>query len=98
VIAKSSEHARTLLLLGFSHKQISQIFFSRFARLFFGILILSLLIAVIGKSILIERANEIGLSINEIISPSTFFFLGIYAIIFLLINKLVIDKSIADLL
>ena len=98
VIAKSSEHARNLLLLGFSRKQISQIFFSRFTRLFFGILILSLLIAFIGKYILIEQANGIGLSINEIISPSTLFFLGIYAIIFLLINKRVIDKSIADLL
>ena len=98
MIAKSSEHARNLLLLGFSRKQISQIFFSRFTRLFFGILILSLLVAFIGKSILIEQANGIGLNINEIISPSTLFFLGIYAIIFLLINKRVIDKSIADLL
>ena len=97
VIAKSAEYAHNLLLLGFSQQQISQVFFTRFTRLFFGILILSLLIAFIGKYILIEQANGIGLSINEIISPSTLFFLGIYAIIFLLINKRVIDKSISDL-
>ena len=98
VIAKSAEYARNLLLLGFSQQQISQVFFSRFTRLFFGILLLSLLIGFSGKSILIERANEIGITINELISPSTLFFLGIYAIIFLLINKRVIDKSINDLI
>ena len=97
VIAKSAEYARNLLLLGFSQPQISQVFFTRFTRLFFGILILSLLIGFCAKSILIERANEIGITINELISPSTLFFLGIYAIIFLLINKRVIDKSINDL-
>ena len=98
VIAKSAEYARNLLLLGFSQQQISQVFFTRFTRLFFGILLLSLLIGFCGKSILIERANEIGITINELISPSTLFCLGIYAIIFLLINKRVIDKSISDLL
>ena len=60
----------------------------------------SLLIAGIDAHICdlcIEQANEIGITINELISPSTLFFLGIYAIIFLLINKRVIDKSIKDL-
>ena len=97
MIAKSAEYARNLLLLGFSQQQISQVFFSRFTRLFVGILVLSLLTGLCGKSILIEQANEIGITINELISTSSLFFLGIYALIFLLINKRVIDKSIKDL-
>jgi len=97
VIAKSAEYARNLLLIGFSQQQTSQVFFTRFTRLFFGILLLSLLIGFSTKSILAERANEIGITINELISPISLFFLGIYALIFLLINKRVIDKSINDL-
>ena len=98
VIARSAEYSRNLLLLGFSQQQISQVFFARFTRLFFGILLLSLLIGFCSKSILIERANEIGITINELISPSTIFFLGIYAIIFLLFNKRVIGSSISNLI
>lgn len=98
VIAESAEYTRNLLLLGFSRQQISQVFFSRFTRLFIGILVLSLLIGLSGRSILIERAHEIGITINELISPISVFFLGSYAIIFLLINMRVINKSISDLL
>ena len=98
LIAKSAEHASNLLLLGFSQQQICQVFFSRFTHLFFGILLLSLLIGFCGKSILIERANEIGITINELISPITVLFFSIYAIIFLLINKRVIEHSIRSII
>tara|TARA_B100000123_G_C25715976_1_gene422180 strand:+ start:118 stop:1512 length:1395 start_codon:yes stop_codon:yes gene_type:complete len=98
VIAKSAEHAGNLLLLGFSNQQISKVFFSRFTRLFFGILILSLSAIYLTKNFLIERANEIGIEINGIISSTTIFYLCIYTILFLLINKQVIEKSISSLL
>ena len=98
VIAKSAEHAGNLLLLGFSNQQISKVFFSRFTRLFFGILILSLSAIYVIKNFLIERANEIGIEINGIISSTTIFYLCIYTILFLLINKQVIEKSISSLL
>lgn len=98
VIAKSAEHAGNLLLLGFSNQQISKVFFSRFTRLFFGILILSLSAIYLIKNFLIERANEIGIEINGIISSTTIFYLCIYTILFLLINKQVIEKSISSLL
>lgn len=98
VIAKSAEHAGNLLLLGFSNQQISKVFFSRFTRLFFGILILSLSAIYLIKNFLIERANEIGIEINGIISSTTIFYLCIYTIVFLLINKQVIEKSISSLL
>ena len=98
VIAKSAEHARNLLLLGFSNQQISQVFFASFTRLFFVILILTLVVGLSGKSIIIERAREIGITINELVSPNTIFFLVLYAIVFLFINKRVIDRSIHDLL
>ena len=98
VIAKSAEHAGNLLLLGFSNQQISKVFFSRFTRLFFGILILSLSAIYLIKNFLIERANEIGIEINGIISSTTIFYLCIYTIVFLIINKQVIEKSISSLL
>ena len=98
VIAKSAEHAGNLLLLGFSNQQISKVFFSRFTRLFFGILILSLSAIYLVKNFLIERANEIGIEINGIISSNTIFYLFIYTIVFLLINKQVIERSISSLL
>ena len=98
VIAKSAEHAGNLLLLGFSNQQISKVFLSRFTRLFFGILMLSLYATYVIKNFLIERANEIGIEINGIISSSTIFYLCIYAIVFLFVNKRVIEKSISSLL
>ena len=98
VIAKSAEHAGNLLLLGFSNQQISKVFLSRFTRLFFGILMLSLSAIYVIKNFLIERANEIGIEINGIISSSTIFYLCIYAIVFLFVNKRVIEKSISNLL
>ena len=82
----------------FSNQQISKVFFSRFTRLFFGILILSLSAIYVIKNFLIERANEIGIEINGIISSTTIFYLCIYTIVFLLINKQVIEKSISSLL
>ena len=98
VISKSAEHARNLLMLGFSHKQVGQVFFFSFVRIFLSIILVSLLTGVISKSLLIEEAARIGITVNKLIAPGSIFLLVIYAIVFVIINKLVIDRSVRDLL
>lgn len=97
VIARSAESTRNLLLLGFSPREISQVFFNRFMFLFSGILILSLFGSFMIKSYLISQAQEIEIIINNGFTMLSIGGLLLYGTIFLATNKSVIQKSVNDL-
>jgi hypothetical protein len=97
VIARSAESARNLLLLGFSPREISQVFFNRFMFLFLGILILSLFGSFMIKSYLISQAREIEIIINNGFTILSIGGLLLYGTIFLATNKSVIQKSVNNL-
>ena len=97
VIARSAESTRNLLLLGFSPREISQVFFNRFMFLFSGILILSLFGSFMIKSYLISQAQEIEIIINNGFTMLSISGLLLYGTIFLATNKSVIQKSVNDL-
>lgn len=97
VIARSAESSRNLLLLGFSPREISQVFFNRFMFLFSGILILSLFGSYMIKSYLISQAQEIEIIINNGFTMLSISGLLLYGTIFLATNKSVIQKSVNDL-
>lgn len=97
VIARSAESSRNLLLLGFSPREISQVFFNRFMFLFSGILILSLFGSFMIKSYLISQAQEIEIIINNGFTMLSIGGLLLYGTIFLATNKSVIQKSVNDL-
>ena len=97
VIARSADHARNLLLLGFMFKEVSQIFFGRFLKLFSGLLICSILTVYLTKAIAVQKCLELGIELDEGISLITLLFTAVYSLIFLGINKAVIDKSVSKL-
>lgn len=97
VIARSAESTRNLILLGFSPREISQVFFNRFMFLFSGILILSLFGSFMIKSYLISQAQEIEIIINNGFTMLSISGLLLYGTIFLATNKSVIQKSVNDL-
>ena len=98
VIARSAEHARNLLLLGFSKNQVSQIFFRRFLVHFFWIIAVSFTLCHGAKYFLVQKAESMSLYLNSGFSSGSLVFLGFYAVFFSWINKRVIEKSVIDLI
>ena len=97
VIARSAEQTRNLLLLGFSKTEISRVFVKSFVQLFFLILTISILLGYFFKSILSKQADLISLELNGGFSYEALLFTLIYATGFVLVNKRVIENSVADL-
>lgn len=97
VIARSAEQTRNLLLLGFSKTEISRVFVKSFVQLFFLILTISILLGYFFKSILSKQAHLISLELNGGFSYEALLFTLIYATGFVLVNKRVIENSVADL-
>lgn len=97
VIARSAEQTRNLLLLGFSKTEISRVFVKSFVQLFFLILTISILLGYFFKSILSKQAHLISLELNGGFSHEALLFTLIYATGFVLVNKRVIENSVADL-
>lgn len=98
VVTRAAEHARNLLLLGFSRNQVSQIFFSRFLRLFFWVLGGSFILGHATKHFLLIKAAQINLSFPSGFSPESLILLGVYGVLFCWINKKVIEQSVIDLI
>lgn len=97
VIARSAEQTRNLLLLGFSKTEISRVFVKSFVQLFFLILTISILLGYFFKSILSKQAHLISLELSGGFSYEALLFTLIYATGFVLVNKRVIENSVADL-
>ncbi len=97
VVNRTSEPTRNLLLLGFSKNKIAEVFFRRFLKLFFATLIGALMVTWGCKSYLIEKANELGIASDPGLSAITLCGFTFHAVVYLLINKRVIDKSVEEL-
>jgi hypothetical protein len=100
VVSRASEQAKNLLLLGFSQAQVSQVFFDRFLRIFLIILSLSFFASYASKVFLINQARFLdpSLSVDSGINLNTLIFLAAYGILYLVVNKRVIEKSVHDLM
>lgn len=98
VIAQATEHARNLLLLGFSRGQISQIFFYRFLRLFSWVLTGSFILGHASKYFLLGQATKMNITLPSGFSPESIILLGAYGVLFSIINKRVIERSVHDLI
>lgn len=97
VVSQSSEHVKNLLLLGFSPGQISQVFYSRFQKLFIYIISGSIVLCLLSKYFLGQSAIEFGISMNSNLSGYTVVFSVLYSIVFLLTNKTNISNSVLEL-
>ena len=97
VVAKASEYARNLLLLGFSTHQISSVFFLRFMRMFLWILLFSLVSGYTLKYFLAKQVQQLGVHLEPGLSVLSVGSLIFYGVLFLAINKRVIRKSVEEL-
>jgi len=98
VVAQASEQAQNLLLLGFSQNQVANVIFSRFLALFHFILGVSVIAGYVIKSLLLNLADKNGIVLNPGLSFQTIFFILLYGLIFIFINRLVIKNSVTKLL
>lgn len=98
VVAQASEQAKNLLLLGFSHGQISNVIFTRFLTLFLFILAGSVLVGYGIKSLLLKLAFEYGITLQSGLSFVTIAYIVLYGLIYILINRIVIKNSVNKLL
>ena len=98
VVAQASEQAQNLLLLGFSQNQVANVIFSRFLALFHFILGVSVITGYVIKSLLLNLADKNGIVLNPGLSFQTIFFILLYGLIFIFINRLVIKNSVTKLL
>ena len=98
VVAQASEQAQNLLLLGFSQNQVANVIFSRFLALFLIILGVSVITGYVIKSLLLNLADKNGIVLNPGLSFQTIFFILLYGLIFIFINRLVIKNSVTKLL
>ena len=97
VISRAAEQTRNLLLLGFSKPEISKVFLGNFLHLFFLIVGISIVLAYFLLSIISGQAQQIGLELSAGFSFETLFFILVYGIVFVFLNKRVIEKAVADL-
>ena len=97
VISRAAEQTRNLLLLGFSKPEISKVFLGNFLQLFFLIVGISIVLAYFLLSIISGQAQQIGLELSAGFSFETLFFILVYGIVFVFLNKRVIEKAVANL-
>jgi hypothetical protein len=97
VVSQSSEHVKNLLLLGFSHGQISQVFHKRFQKLFIYIISGSFVVCLLSKYSLGRTGIEFGINIESNLSGYTVVFTIIYSIFFLVVNKSNMSNSVLKL-
>ena len=100
LVSRASEQAKNLLLLGFSESQVSQVFFARFLHLFLIILSSSILAGYLCKVALINQAKVLdpSLSVESGFNLNTLSYLAVYSILYLLVNRRVIERSVNDLM
>ena len=97
VVGRASEPTRNLILLGFSKDQISRVFFHRFIRLFSTTLLGAVLVSWASKYYLAEKAKDLGFESESGLSAISLACLAVYAALYLILNKRVIEKSVGEL-
>lgn len=97
VISRSAEHVKNLLLLGFFPGQIAQIFYQRFQKLFLFIMLGSIILCIMSKYLIVQKVTEYGIEMDLNLYGFTLCVAMLYSLIFLLINKKIINQSVEDL-
>ena len=97
IVTQASEPATNLLLLGFSSDSLTKLFFRHFVLIFVPVFLLSLALGIGLQYKLCRIATEVGMEVEPGLSPWTLGFAFAYCILFLIINRKAIEKSVDKL-
>lgn len=97
IVTQASEPATNLLLLGFSSDSLNKLFFRHFVLIFVPVFLLSLALGIGLQYKLCRIATEVGMEVEPGLSTWTLGFAFAYCILFLIINRKAIEKSVDKL-
>ncbi|MBT3637292.1 MAG: hypothetical protein HN531_10155 [Opitutae bacterium] len=97
VVTQASEPATNLLLLGFSSESLTKLFFRRFVLIFMPVFLAALAAGFGLQNQLCSLAKEVGMELESGLSAWTLAFGLVYCILFLVINRKTIEKSVDNL-
>ena len=97
LVTQASEPATNLLLLGFSSESLTKLFFRRFVLIFAPVFLLALALGAGLQYELCKIGKNVGIEVESGLSIPTFVFAFAYCILFLVINRMTIEKSVKKL-
>lgn len=97
IVTQASEPATNLLLLGFSSESLTKLFFRRFALLFIPVFVFALALGWGLQNELSKVGKKVGIDVDSGLSIETLVFAAIYFILFLVVNRTTIGKSVKKL-
>jgi hypothetical protein len=97
LVTQVSEPATNLLLLGFSSDSLTKLFFRRFVLIFAPVFLLALALGAGLQYELCKIGKNVGIEVESGLSIPTFVFAFAYCIVFLVINRMTIEKSVKKL-
>jgi hypothetical protein len=97
VVTQASEPATNLLLLGFSSESLTKLFFEQFVRIFLLVFLSALALGCGFQYLLCDVGKEVGIDVEPGLSAWTLAFAVVYCILFLVINRATIEKSVDKL-
>ena len=97
VVTRAAERITNLLYLGFEHQALSQIYLSRFLRLFVISFGASFLALWATKNAVDEKLAELSIEVPIGLAEPTFVVAGLYALLFAAANLFVIRNAIRKL-
>lgn len=97
VVTQASEPATNLLLLGFSSNSLIKLFFRRFVLLFIPVFLCALILGGVLQYWLCHIGKNIGIDVESGFSIPTLAFAFGYCIVFLVVNRMTIEKSVNKL-
>ena len=97
IVSQASEPATNLLLLGFSSDSLTKLFFRRFVLIFVPVFLLALALGIGLQFKLCFIAKEVGMEVEPGFTTWTLSFAFAYCLLFLVINRKAIEKSVGKL-
>ncbi|MBG30810.1 MAG: hypothetical protein CMI31_12530 [Opitutae bacterium] len=97
VVTRAAERITNLLYLGFEHQALSQIYLSRFLRLFVISFVASFLTLWVTKNAVNQKLSELSIEVPVGLAEPTFVVAGLYVLLFAATNLFVIRNAIRKL-
>tara|TARA_Y100001968_G_scaffold296959_1_gene305530 strand:+ start:4179 stop:5393 length:1215 start_codon:yes stop_codon:yes gene_type:complete len=97
VVTRAAERITNLLYLGFEHQALSQIYLSRFLRLFAISFVASFLTLWVTKNAVNQKLSELSIEVPVGLAEPTFVVAGLYVLLFAATNLFVIRNAIRKL-
>jgi hypothetical protein len=97
VVTQASEPATNLLLLGFPSDSLTKLFFQRFVLIFIPVFLFALVLGFGLQYLLSQVGKKVGIDMESGLSIWTLVFATIYCILFLVVNRAAIEKSVDNL-